>query len=101
MLMNAARACPTLATPRLTLSAPGVDDFADCLALWSDPAVVRYIGGVPAKPADVWARLLRYAGLWALMGFGYWAVRETATGRYVGEVGLAEFHRDLTPSLIG
>ena len=40
-------------------------------------------------------RLLRYGGLWALLGFGYWTVRERDSGRFIGEVGLADFHRDI------
>ena len=67
--------------------------------MWGDPEVTRFIGGRPASPEDVWSRLLRYAGLWSLLGYGYWAVRERATGRFVGDVGFADFHRDITPSL--
>ncbi len=67
--------------------------------MWGDPNVTRFIGGRPASHEDVWNRLLRYAGLWSLLGFGYWAVRERVTGRYVGDVGFADFHRDLTPPL--
>lgn len=69
--------------------------------MWGDPAVTCHIGGRPFTEEEVWARVLRYAGLWALLGFGYWVVRERATGRFVGEVGLADFHRDITPSFDG
>ena len=47
----------------------------------------------------MWARVYRNVGHWAVHGYGYWALRETATGRFVGEVGAADFHRDLTPPL--
>lgn len=67
--------------------------------MWADPAVTRHIGGRPFSEEEVWARVLRYAGLWALLGFGYWVLRERATGRFVGEVGLADFRRNLTPPL--
>jgi RimJ/RimL family protein N-acetyltransferase len=43
--------------------------------------------------------VLRYAGLWTLVGLGYWVARDRATGRFVGEGGLADFRRDLTPAL--
>ena len=69
--------------------------------MWADPDVTRFIGGRPATREDVWNRLLRYRGLWALLGYGYWAVSERETGRYVGDVGFADFHRDITPSLEG
>ncbi len=40
-------------------------------------------------------RLLRYGGLWSIIGYGFWAVCERDTGRFVGEVGLADFHREV------
>jgi len=92
---------PTLATARLTLSAPELSDFEDSAAMWSEPMVTRFIGGRTATPEESWQRLLRARGLWALLGFGYWAVRETETGRYVGEVGFADFHRGIEPSIDG
>ena len=42
-------------------------------------------------------RLLRYRGLWPLLGYGYWAVREKASGRFMGDLGFADFQRELTP----
>ena len=90
---------PALDTTRLTLRAHTAADFPDCAALWGDAAVVRHIGGRPLSEEDVWARVLRYAGLWALLGFGYWVVRDRATHRFVGEVGLADFRRELAAAL--
>ena len=92
---------PTLETERLTLRGHRVEDFEDCAALWGDPEVTRHIGGKPSTKEEVWARLLRYVGHWAVVGFGYWVVRERNTGRFVGEVGLADFKRDITPSFEG
>jgi RimJ/RimL family protein N-acetyltransferase len=46
-------------------------------------------------------RILRYAGLWSLLGYGYWAVEERASSKFVGDVGLADFHRELIPSIDG
>lgn len=92
---------PTLETARLRLRAHRVEDFDGCRAIWSDPEVTRYIGGKPATGEEVWRRLLTYAGLWSLLGFGYWAIEERATGRYVGDIGFAEFQRDIEPALRG
>ncbi|MGO8993634.1 MAG: GNAT family N-acetyltransferase [Polyangiaceae bacterium] len=92
---------PTLTTPRLTLSAPALADFRDSFALWSDPEVVRFIGGRPFTREEVWGRLHRYVGHWALLGFGSWTVRDLATGRFVGDVGLFDFHRDVDPPYDG
>jgi RimJ/RimL family protein N-acetyltransferase len=90
---------PTLETDRLILRGHTVDDFPDCAALWADPVVVKYIGGQPSTREQAWARLLRYAGHWALLGFGFWVVVERATGRFVGELGLADFKRDIEPPI--
>jgi len=69
--------------------------------LWADPEVVRYIGGKPSTREESWARLTRYVGHWALQGYGFWTLRERNTGRYMGEVGVADFKRTITPSLAG
>jgi RimJ/RimL family protein N-acetyltransferase len=84
---------PHLDTPRLTMRRHTIADFDDSFAMWSKPEVVRYVGGTPSTRDRAWSRLLTFGGLWPILGFGYWAVRERATGRYVGEVGFADFHR--------
>lgn len=94
-------AVPVVETERLTLRGHRPDDFADSLALWTDPEVTRFTSGKPSTQEEVWARLLRYAGHWAMLGFGYWVVMEKATGRFLGEVGFADFRREIEPSLDG
>ena len=74
---------PTVETERLVLRGHRRDDFAECAALWADPVVTRYVGH------------------WAVVGYGYWVVREKASGRFVGEVGFADFQRDIVPSFDG
>jgi RimJ/RimL family protein N-acetyltransferase len=90
---------PVIETARLQLRPHRLEDFAACAAMWADPNVTRYIGGRPFTQEEVWARLLRYAGHWTLLGFGYWAVVEKATGEFIGEIGFADFQRDLNPPL--
>jgi RimJ/RimL family protein N-acetyltransferase len=94
-------ATPVIETERLLLRPHRVDDFEACAAMWADPAVTRFIGGKPFSAEESWARLLRYAGHWTLMGFGFWAIEEKATGKFIGEAGFAEFKRDIEPSLGG
>jgi len=92
---------PTLlTTSRLTLRPHTRDDFLESYAMWSDPEVIRYIGGKPFTREEVWARLLRYAGHWAMLNYGYWVVREKQSGRFLGEVGFADYHREIEPSLM-
>lgn len=94
-------AAPEITTARLRLRAHRPSDLPTCHAIWSDPEVVRYIGGRPSNVEETWRRMLTYAGLWSLLGFGYWAVEEKQSGAHIGDIGLAEFERDLQPSLRG
>lgn len=86
---------PVLETERLILRGHVAADLDECLALWSDPQVVRYIGGRAATREEVWARLLRYVGHWTLASYGMWQARERGTDRFVGEVGMADYKREL------
>ena len=92
---------PILETERLKLRGHRRADFSDCAAMWGDAIVTRYIGGKPFSQEEVWARLLRYVGHWAWLGFGYWAIEEKATREFIGELGFADFKRDIKPSLEG
>jgi RimJ/RimL family protein N-acetyltransferase len=69
--------------------------------MWADPAVVQYISGKPSTRAQTRARMLTYAGLWSVLGYGYWAIEDRATGKFVGDVGLADFHRVIEPPIEG
>lgn len=54
-----------------------------------------YYGGTTlhvARQLDADAVLSR---LWPLLGYGYWAVRDKRTGRYMGDIGFADFYREL------
>lgn len=92
---------PVLETARLRLRAHHPDDHGACAALWADPDVTRHIGGRPFTAEETWRRMLASLGLWSMLGYGYWAVEEKASGRYVGDVGFADFRRDIDPSLLG
>lgn len=91
------RVAPRLETDRLILRAHSVGDFADCAAMWRDSQVVKYTIGSEAPLQRTWQRLLAYCGHWSLLGFGYWAVESRLTGRYIGELGFADYHRDSVP----
>lgn len=89
---------PLIETERLRLRGHEATDFEACLALWQEPVVTKYIGGKAYTREEVWARMLRYAGLWPMVGFGYWVVEEKGTGAFVGELGFASFKRPIEPS---
>jgi len=88
-------------TARLRMRPHATDDFDDVAAMWADPRVVEQISGTPSTREQSWARLLRYAGHWSLLGYGYWVVEERESGAFVGEVGFADYHRAIEPPLDG
>ena len=96
--MQTSLSVPMLTTARLTLTGHTASDLEDCAAMWSDPRVYAMIGGQPRSREDVWIRLLRAIGQWTLFGYGTWVARDTA-GRLIGELGLMETRRAITPSI--
>jgi len=92
---------PTIEAERLRLRGHRVEDFEACAAMWADPETVRHLGIPTLTEEDTWARLLRYAGHWAMLGFGYWAIEEKSSGRFVGDLGFADYKRDMEPAIHG
>ena len=92
---------PVIHTEHLTLRGHRLEDYEDCCAMWGDPIVTRHIGGKPSTRQQTWSRILTYGGHWGMLGFGYWVIEETATGRFVGEVGFADFKRAIAPAMQG
>ena len=95
------REVPVVETERLILRGHRPADFPDSAALWSDPLVTCFTTRKALSEEEVWARLLRYVGHWGWMSYGYWVMEEKSTGRFAGEVGFADWKRDITPSLQG
>jgi RimJ/RimL family protein N-acetyltransferase len=100
MQMEFCGTAPRIETARLVMSGHGAADFEDVAAMWADPDVVRYIRPVSDRH-ESWMRVLSYAGCWPVLGYGYWCVREKATGRYAGDLGFADLHRGVEPSIDG
>ena len=92
---------PVLQTERLTLRPFRHEDLEAQARTMGDPEVVRHLGGNPFSREDTWRRLLCAPGLWVVLGYGYWAVERTADGQLIGQVGFADFKRDMTPSIEG
>ena len=98
-LPPAAVVVPILETPRLIMRGHRSSDFESVTAMWGDFEVAKHISGKPSTKEESWARMLRYAGLWHFLGYGYWVLEDKATGKFLGEVGLANFHREMDPPL--
>ncbi|WP_068082117.1 GNAT family N-acetyltransferase [Polycladidibacter stylochi] len=86
---------PRLETERLILRAHTKDDYLAIHEMWSEEAVYKYISGTPPTMTESWLRLLRYSGHWQLMGFGGFAVELRENGRYIGEVGVSTYKRNM------
>src|SRR5262245_44423452 len=92
---------PVIETERLILRSHRRDDYAALAAMWAEPKVGQFILGRPSTAEESWARLLRYIGHWQLMGFGFWALEEKASGDFIGELGFADYARDIDPPFGG
>jgi RimJ/RimL family protein N-acetyltransferase len=81
-------------TERLTLRPYRLEDYDAYIAVVADPAL-DFPSRQPVSREEAWHRVLRYAGHWALLGYGNLAVVERRTGQYVGETGLWDAHRGM------
>ena len=79
-----------LVTDRLELWRPQASDREGLRALIEPDDVRRFLGGMDADDHDVFMRLLRNAGSWALYGYGTFIVRERGKPDIVGNCGV--FH---------
>jgi RimJ/RimL family protein N-acetyltransferase len=92
---------PVIETPRLRLRGFRASDLDAQQEATADPAVYRHLGGSPPAREDTWRKILGSPGLWALLGYGYWVVEGRSDGAYLGQVGFADFKRDMVPSIEG
>ena len=92
-------AAPVLETPRLRLRGFRASDLDTQAAAMADPGVVRHLGGSPFSREDTWRKILASPGLWALLGYGYWVAERRVDGAYLGQIGFADFKRDMAPNI--
>jgi RimJ/RimL family protein N-acetyltransferase len=84
-------------TARLVLRGYRLDDYAALHRMVRDPAMYVHSHRGPMRTEESWSQLLRQIGHWNGLGYGVFAIEEKATGVVVGEVGFADFRRDLGP----
>jgi len=79
----------TLETERLRLRPWKLEDLEALVAMFSDPAVTRFVvpGGQPISRFAAWQALCSNVGHWHFRGFGQFAVEERASGTVVGRIG--------------
>ncbi len=90
---------PILETPRLRLRGFRASDLDAQWASMTDPEVMRFLGAAPQSREETWRKILGSPGLWALLGYGYWVAERREDGAYLGQIGFADFKRDMTPSI--
>jgi len=95
------REAPRIETERLILRAFRAEDLEPLAAIWADEEVVRYIGGQKLSREDTWRRSLAACAQWPYVGFGYWIVEAKGDDSVVGQVGFADFKRDIQPKIEG
>jgi len=92
---------PTIETERLILRPYRRDDFVAYAALFADPEVTRFVGGIPFSREQAWTRFLRQIGMWHYFGFGFFALQDRENGQFIGEAGFHDLHRGISPSVEG
>jgi RimJ/RimL family protein N-acetyltransferase len=95
------RAIPSIETARLRLRGFRESDLEAQAAILGDAEVTRHLGGAVLSREDSWRRMLCAPGLWTILGYGYWAVERRDDGVFLGQVGFADFKRDMKPSIEG
>lgn len=99
--MAEATTAPLIETARLRLRGFLLSDLEAHVAILADPLVYRGLSGAPTSREEAWRRLIGSFGLWALLGYGYWAVERKSDGRFIGQAGFGDFKRDITPGIEG
>jgi RimJ/RimL family protein N-acetyltransferase len=94
-------AAPVIETARLRLRGFESRDLEPQAEAMADPAVVRHLGGTPFSREESWRRMLASPGLWVLLGYGYWVAERREDGAYLGQIGFADFKRDMVPAIEG
>ncbi|GAB3260540.1 GNAT family N-acetyltransferase [Chitinimonas naiadis] len=83
------QAIPTLDTARLQLIPPDESHLDALLAFYSDPESMAHIrGGQTFDRSGTWYKIATQLGHWQLRGYGFWSVREKASGAIIGNAGL-------------
>ncbi|MGL5836983.1 MAG: GNAT family N-acetyltransferase [Sphingorhabdus sp.] len=86
---------PTLTTDRLLIEPLAMKHWQAYAAAWADPRMTQFISPEPRSRNESWLKFTSAAGLWPLLGYGYWAFCNASTGALIGIGGLAQFERGI------
>jgi len=82
---------PMLETDRLMMRGFLPEDVHPLSEICSDEETMRHLGGVQL-PEETSQKHASMIGHWVTRGCGMWAVEEKTSGRFIGRVGLINFH---------
>lgn len=88
---------PEILTPRLRLRVFDTTDHRSVHRIMARPETFAFSERDAPTEEESWARLLRQIGHWSALGFGMFGVESRASGALIGEVGFADFRRDISP----
>lgn len=91
---------PHIETDRLVLRHARASDHEALTTIRAKREVGEFVGGI-RDAQDTWFMMLRMAGMWDFLGYGYWCVDIKETGELIGEVGFADFKRGMWPDISG
>jgi RimJ/RimL family protein N-acetyltransferase len=74
-------------TPRLLLTRIGPNDLQDMLGMHREAQVAGGLGGIRPQ-GEIVAHVESLASEWDRQGYGWWAVRDPESGRFIGRGGL-------------
>ncbi|SUW64283.1 Uncharacterised protein [Buttiauxella agrestis] len=85
----------TIATERLILRPQTIMDFDLWYLMYADPKIFHVTNSPGFTPEEGWNRMLRNIGHWSTFGFGIFSIFQRSDGAFLGETGLANFHRGI------
>ncbi len=86
---------PTITTDSIVLCPLSMAHWDDYAAMWADPRMTQFIGGKPRSRNESWYKFCASAGLWNMLGYGYWAFTDKESGALLGVGGLSQWERGI------
>jgi RimJ/RimL family protein N-acetyltransferase len=90
---------PILQTERLILRGYQREDFEAIYTIGADAEITRLMGGPILSRSTAWEKFLRGPAMWLMLGYGMWIVERASDGAVLGQVGFADFMREMDPPL--
>lgn len=82
-----------IVTERLILRPQTLTDFDVWFPMYADPQIFHLTQSPGFTPEEAWNRILRNIGHWSAFGYGIFSIFQKSDGAFLGETGLANFHR--------